>query len=398
MPAYGLLEYARDAGNTSYEQHPFCEVDAALWSQVVYLPLEPAFEQSERPTLAEAMHALRDLQDKPYEVFLRRRLELSRLMATLPRYAEVVLSRFVDEVSVADEMQFSAVTATLPNGSVVVCFRGTDTSLVGWKEDFYLSFECPVPAQEQALRYAQEAAERTAAPLYLLGHSKGGNLAVYAGAHLPYDLQKRVACVYTFDGPGLMDETTRSEGYERISGRISSLLPQGTLVGLLLNRHKPAQVVKSRALGLFQHDLFSWDVLEGASRFVYMDELSKVSQALEENLVQWLSGLTRQERQVFSDSIFEVLTAADDQSLVDFIRPRRQRLSRMIEAARGVPPEVKSGLTQAMGELISSTFTTFARDALHALTDWLPFVGDDEEVEKKEKPAKPVPGDEGQTP
>ena len=373
MAFFGLSEYADWAGDTPYEELPFSQVDAALWTQVVYLPLNASFEGGRRPSLREAMEDLRDLQaDKPYEVFLRRRLELSRCMAELPRFGDVTLTRFEDRISLEDQMQFCALTAILPDGSVMVCYRGTDTTLVGWKEDFNLSFECPVPAQQAALAFAEEAAERTVAPLYLMGHSKGGNLAVYAGANLPPDAQRRVAAVYTFDGPGLMTQAVETEGYQRVNDRIVSLLPQGTLVGLLLNRHKPAQVVKSRAVGLFQHDLFSWEVLEGAARFVYLDELSRVSRVLESNLAQWLGGLSREERQVFSDTIFEVLTAADDKTLVDFIRPRRQRISKMLDAARNVPPEVRSALSQALGELVSGTFSTFAREALHALGDLLP--------------------------
>ncbi len=381
MPKDGLLAYAHWAGHLPYEQQPFNEVDAALWSQVVYLPLEKALQGDSRATLAQVMPSLEDLEAEAYEVFLRRRLELSRLMAELPRFALVELSGFVDQVSTEDEMQFSALTATLPDGSVALCYRGTDTTLVGWKEDFNLSFECPVPAQQAALEYAQQAAARTAGPLWLLGHSKGGNLAVYAGANLPYSQQQRVELVYTFDGPGLMPEAVEAPGYQHISGRIRSLLPQGTLVGLLLNRHKPAQVVKSRALGLFQHDLFSWEVLEGTAQFVYLEELSRVSRVLESNLGTWLSGLSRQERQVFSDTIFEVLTAADDKTLIDFIRPRRKRMSKILEAARSVPPEVKSSLSQALGELISSAFSAFAREAKQALTELLPGGGERSEDE-----------------
>lgn len=386
MAAHGLTEYAQWAGEQPYEQLPFGEVDAALWSQVVYLPLELAFESLGQPTLEEAMAQLSAVEDKPYEVFLRRRLELGRLMARLPRFSQVVLARFEDTISADDEMQFCAMTAILPNGSVAVCYRGTDTSLVGWKEDFNLSFECPVPAQEAALRFAQDAAGRSVSPMYLLGHSKGGNLAVYAAANLPPDMQHRVQAVYSFDGPGLMPEAAETQGYGHISGRIKSLLPQGTLVGLLLHRHKPAKVVKSRALGLFQHDLFSWEVQEGAPRFVTLEELSRVSRVLESHLGSWLSGLSREERQVFSDTIFEVLTAADDKTLVDFIRPRRQRVSRMLEAARSVPPEVKSALGQSLGELVSITLTTFAREAVQVFTDLLPFGGGDDDGDKEELP------------
>ena len=165
------------------------------------------------------------------------RKELLERMAASNRFGGLMLRDFVNEVDAARSIQFSAVTADCPDGSVLVAFRSTDSTLVGWKEDFMMAFETPVPAQTEAVAYLERAAASAAGPLRLAGHSKGGNLAVYAAMNAPDAVQARIEAIYSFDGPGLDEDSIRSERYARIRSRIFSFLPQASIVGLLLAYH-----------------------------------------------------------------------------------------------------------------------------------------------------------------
>ena len=384
------MDYLHWAQEKSFEELPFNEVDNILLSQIVYLPLGGAFENKEEASVLEAALAVEHVEgEKVYEVFLRRRLEALRHMGAAPRYYGMMLSRFRDELCHVDQRQFSALCATLPDGLRAVIYRGTDTTLVGWKEDFNMSFESPVPAQRSALEYLEEAAGE-GNPLVVLGHSKGGNLAVYAASKAHPDIQRRIQSVYTNDGPGLVRQDVESEGYARIRDRIISLLPQGTVVGILLHQHRPYRVVKSRALSFFQHDAFSWEVEEGQAQFQYLPELSRRSLLMEESLDKWLTGLSFEERQVFSDTIYEVLTAGADQTLGELMHTDLKRAGKILDAARAIPPEIRSQLLKAFGGLFSTALGGIVQQAKQTVMDLLPGDwGDKDKTDEQETAPQP---------
>ncbi|MHC1787419.1 MAG: Mbeg1-like protein [Christensenellales bacterium] len=365
--------YLAWAGSQSGLDLPFNELDAIALSQVVHLPLEEAFRGGESISLREAAEALRDLEaDKVYEVLLRHRLRVLLTMGEAPRYRDLRLSHFIDEVSIEDETQFCALTLTLSNGICVVCFRGTDLSLAGWKEDFNMSFSSPVPAQRRAIAYLHHIAHASVAPLVLLGHSKGGNLAVYAAAFCDQAVQDRLLAVYSFDGPGLMAEDAGKPGYLRIAGRIRSFLPQNSVVGVLMHQHKPFQVVKSNALSLFQHDPFSWEIKPESPEFVREPGLTWRSRMLDEALDSWLLQMSMDDRRLFCDTVFQVLTAGQDETLGELVRLDRHKALIMLRAIKGVPPPVAKAARKAIGLLFSGTVGTALDVAREAVTELLP--------------------------
>ena len=350
-----VLSYLGWAGSQSWRDLSFNALDSLALSQLVYLPLEDAFLDQPSVSIAGAWQALQGDEEarKLYAFLLRQRLQVLQLMGQAPRYRDLMLSDFVDKVSTEDETQFSAVTLTLENGIRVICYRGTDLSLVGWKEDFNMSFDSPVPAQEAALEYLHNAAAGSVTPFVLLGHSKGGNLAVYAAAYSLPCVQDRLLKAYTFDGPGLTQEAVQSQGYLRVAGRIRSYLPHQSLVGLIFNQHRPYKVVKSGSLSIFQHNVFSWKVVPNEARFVHQKGLSRQSRMLDKALDQWVSELSMDDRRLFCDTIYKVLTAASDETLGDLVRTDRRKARKILQATQDIPPEVRKGLRKAIGLLLS---------------------------------------------
>jgi hypothetical protein len=352
-----VLTYLSWAGPQSLWDLVFNVLDSLALSQIVHLELETAFRDQPVISVAQAAKALEGDEEarKVHAFLLRQRLQALQLMGDAPRYKDLLLSDFVDEISREDETQFSAVTLTLENGIKVICYRGTDLTLVGWKEDFNMSFDSPVPAQKAALDYLKRIADKSVAPLILLGHSKGGNLAVYAAVHSPGEVQDRLLKVYTFDGPGLTEEDAQLPGYLRVSGRIRSYLPRQSLVGVIFLQHRPYRVVRSGALSIFQHDVFSWEVVSNQPRFVRRKSLSRHSRMMDKALDQWISGLSLDDRRLFSDTIYQVLTAASDETLGDLVRTDRRKARMILRATQDIPPEVRKGLRKAIGLLLSGT-------------------------------------------
>ena len=370
-----LLNYVNWVGDTGFEDLPLTEVDLACFTQLVYLPYEIAFEEKDHPALREAGEAMAEVEaDKVYNVFFRKRLELMRDMMAQPRYQEIILSHYVKEIDPESEKQFCALTLTLPGGLRVLSFEGTDSSLVGWKEDFNMSFESPVPAQEAARAYLRRiAADDLDASLILTGHSKGGNLAVWAAAFAGDYLQSRVEGVYSFDGPGLMDKDADSAGYAAISGRIRAFLPQSSLVGVLMRKHEPSIVVKSNAFSVMQHDLFTWEVEPEGHAFIRKPELKRSARLRDEVLGEWLNALSLEDRELFSDTVYKVLSADESrETLMDLVRVDLDGASRALRAIRDIDPDTRKMMRRVIAELFSGSVEAIMEAAKETVMQVLP--------------------------
>lgn len=277
-------------------------------------------------------------------------------MACSPRFRDVLVMGYRELSDPVAEKQFSAVTFRLSPGLYYVAFRGTDSSFVGWKEDFNMTFQCPIPAQAEALHYLEEAAFHCPGALLLGGHSKGGNLAVYAAGSADETLQQRIACVHSHDGPGFLRHVLLQEGFVRIAPRVERFLPQSAVVGLLLEQEKPSRIVKSSRSSVFQHDPFSWEVRD--LDFVDSDKLSTGARYADKTLTAWLESLSAQERERFVDTLYGVLNTNDLDTLNDFSSNLHTNLPAVFHAASRLDADTKKFLSRTVRKLVKLSFTT----------------------------------------
>jgi hypothetical protein len=375
---YNMVDYARDMGAASFGDVPFGEIDQAILAQLVYLPLKRALPSpSARMTMSALSQALEDeTADKIYEILLRDRLQLLHTCGQSARYEDLLVSGFVNDISHEDEMQFCAMVVTLPDHRRAVCFRGTDLTLAGWKEDLNMSFDEPTPAQRRAVEYINEHAD---VPSIVLGHSKGGNLAVYGSTFCDAPAQSRITQVYTNDGPGLSPASAGSAAYQAIAPRIISLLPQNSLVGVLLSQHKPYQVVYSRAVGLLEHNPFSWEVERQSHAFVRRKELSRTSLMMDETMDEWLARMSLDERRTFADTLYEVLSASESKTLGELVKNPRRSAERMLKAMKGIDPMTR----KAVRQLIARFFSVGAEVLVSRTAEAL---GIDQDKDKNDEP------------
>lgn len=233
-----IQDHALATGGYTLAQRPFDALDSLVLTQLVYMPMEGLMDRGQRPTAAQAWAYIREHVDyERLDTFQKKRYRLFECCAGLKRYRDLPMHDYVNIIDGAMEMQFCACTWDLSRGECYIAFRGTDLTIAGWKEDLNMSF-MTVPSQKEAVAYTERMARRGVA-LRLGGHSKGGNLAVYAGARVAPSVQERILRVYSFDGPGVDEETLGCQGYERISARIESYIPQSSVVGMLLHLSSP---------------------------------------------------------------------------------------------------------------------------------------------------------------
>lgn len=183
-----------------------------------------------------------------------------------------------------------------------------------------MTFQESIPAQRLAREYVQRFAGVTKAPLWLGGHSKGGNLAVYAGAKCSEAIQDRIIQVFNHDGPGFTQAMMTDPGYQRIVPRVKTLVPQSSIFGMLLEHQEAYTIIRSNQVGIMQHDPYSWEVL--GNHFITVEELTADSRFLDRTFRTWLAGLTPQERNAFFDSVFDVVMTDNTSNAKDLLKPQ----------------------------------------------------------------------------
>ena len=320
-----MLDYIAWRGDIPFTQVGFTPVDNLILSTLSYLDLTGIvdFDLSHPIPLHQAAEAFFALDSHPQRIRVKADLALLKAAALAPRFRDAELAFYRDIFIPEEQTQFAAVAFLLDDCSAFLAFRGTDNSLVGWKEDFNMSFQDLVPAQREALRYTQELSAACPRPLRLGGHSKGGNLAVFSAATCESAVQERILEIYNNDGPGFTGFLMGKPGYLRMVPKIRTYIPQSSIIGILLEHEEPYAVIKSSQLSILQHEPHSWEVMGGD--FIYVSQLSNEVQFIDLTIKKWIAGMTREERSNFVDAIYALITAGGADQTTDIIRPRNIR-------------------------------------------------------------------------
>ncbi len=354
-----IVTYAEEKLET-FDAEPFNRVDSLIlsWFSYIHLPGKiPEVWDWQGVRLAELFQAehFAEMFGTLWDPESSRRLFTA--MAASPRFRDARVMGYIEQVDPKQEKQFAAVSFQLDSGLCYVTFRGTDSTLVGWKEDFNMAFQYPVPAQEEAARYLEQAADHCEGTLRLGGHSKGGNLAVYAAANSGESLQKRIAQVYSHDGPGFLGSVLQSREFQAAAPKIDKTLPQSSLVGMLLEQQENFYIVKSDKFSIWQHDPFSWEV-EGDD-FCFLDALTPDAKYLDRTLNRWISSLTRAERERFVDSLYALAEMAHIDTLAQLRTEWQESVSAILHAASQLDSDTKDFLFETVRQLVALGIKNF---------------------------------------
>ena len=356
-----VFDYLEWRGDLTFEQAPVNEVDNLIFCLLSYVDLDgliPTDPAKGRITLhraaAEYFFAHGDtIPDRPLGLIVPADiLTLFRRMAKCRRFRDLELTGYVNAISEEREMQFSALTVRLPGEQIFVAFRGTDDSIVGWREDFNLSHMEEVPSQRMAADYLNALDLTPDTTLYVGGHSKGGNLAVWGAVHAEESVRARIVQVYSNDGPGFSEGTISSEAYQALSARIRVILPEDSLVGLLLEHDDRYTIVKSNRRGLYQHDGLSWEILGPC--FIRADRLSSKGLRHDTVVRERIDAMTRDERKHFTRLMFSLLEATGAKTLTDLHRGGPKTLVTMIKAFRDLTDEEQETASYLWDKLFSA--------------------------------------------
>ena len=317
-----ISDYLKWRGDLTFKKSPFNYVDNLLISQLAYVDLEnivPSAVSREKISLCDASKRFFDLNDeeqlKKSRSFIRETPFLMRQMAESERFKDVVLCNYVAKTDEEHQMQFAAFHVRLPDNTVYVVFKGTDDSLVGWKEDFNMSFISPVPSQFAAVEYVNYTIHTGIGKIRMGGHSKGGNLAIYAAVNCASRVQRRIIEVYNNDGPGFDKNMVSSPLYRQMLPKIKTIVPHFSVVGMLLEHEEDYMVVKSSNSGIMQHDAMSWQVI--GSEFETLPEVSTQSRVFNGAVSNWIDSMEPEKREMFVNTLFDIITSSGAKNLSD---------------------------------------------------------------------------------
>ena len=334
----------------------FNEADNLVLSMLAYSDLGGIVSRFGAPT------PLPEVRSAFFELHSREEIEKSTVitakapflmdeMCTGARFEGMRIGYYLDEIDRENNAQIAAMTFFLPDDTVYVAFRGTDNTLIGWKEDFDLSYASGTPGQLRAAEYLNEIGATVPGRLRIGGHSKGGNFAILASAFCASTVREKIDVVYTNDGPGFMEEITDSPEYRRILPRIVSIIPDTSVIGLLFANDCPHKVVKSSANGLYQHDGFSWEILR--NRFVPA-ELTELGRFIDKSLDGWLDTLDAEDRKSFTDTVFELFRSTGMETLSAMSGQKLKSLEAILTTMRDLPKDKQRELRRLALQLLQS--------------------------------------------
>lgn len=314
-----LFDYLTWRGDISFKQVPFNKLDALLLSHLSYSIFDGLLTDSfeEKKTLAQLAEDFRTADDYEKRInigFLinKQTAELMFACAKTERFKDVEICGY-KVVSNEDTMEQFAAMVYLAGGKTIISYRGTDDTIVGWREDFNLAWQDQLPAQKDAIDYLKAAAEEFKGKLTLVGHSKGGNLVINSAVNCPKRIQNRLEKLYNFDGPGFSKEFLEKPEYKAIESRIWSIYPEFSVVGMIFHHNSDFEIVKSDGFAVMQHDILSWQILgAGVDK---ADDFTPECKFFSKTFNEWVDGLEVEQTKKFVNALFDVIEASEVETL-----------------------------------------------------------------------------------
>ena len=353
-----IEDYLVWRGDIPLDVDPFNEVDNVVLCELVYSAFEgivPGPGVKEKITIEDACHLFfskysdEELLSKPhltkYAPFLMRK------MINTKRFGGMKMSGFVNEVDAENQSQFAACTFYLNDGTIFVAFRGTDDSLVGWKEDFNMCFSTGTGGQLKATEYLNRNLARTMRPIRVGGHSKGGNFALYASAFCKSHIKDGILDVYNNDGPGFIKEILKTEQYKSVIKRVHKIIPNESIIGMMMYTKAKTNVVRSNNRGINQHDLLSWQV--SCNRFDTAEDITASSKKIDEIVKEWTGKFDYETREAFGDIFFASLANSGATKMSHITSQKVKYIASVVKEVQSLEPENQAVVLDVLKHLVA---------------------------------------------
>lgn len=333
-----------------------------ILARLSYEPFDKIHLQTEHKPKAvrEVVDALLKVPDIKQSVLMKEDYELLWALSKCGRYENMFLTNYVNRIEEKNQTQFSAVTVQISDDLSYISFRGTDNTLAGWKENFNMTFICPVPAQVKAVEYLESVSASSKGQLIVGGHSKGGNLAMYASSFCSRETQDRILSVYNFDGPGFDEKILSMVEYQNICSRMVTFVPQSSIVGLLLEHNEQYIIVRSEEKREYmQHDIYSWMVER--NHLFYLEQVTNSSRFIDHTLKGWLADMSVSQREKFVDAMYAILIQTNVHTLQEMDERWFESTRAILHSIGNMDGETKKLITESLSLLMKNVKKSLAQ-------------------------------------
>ena len=345
-----VCDYVKWRGDLSLEQSEFNEIDNLILSRFSYFPFDNIIKENEIVTIKELSERFKKQDVSKLPILWKDDVDLFPLMGESKRYGEMYATKYINKIDVEQEKQFSAITILMPDNTIFVSYRGTDNTIVGWKEDLNMSFKSHIASQISAKKYLEMIAkEYPNKKIRIGGHSKGGNIAVYAATFVSNEIKDRIINVYNNDGPGFCDDVIETPEYQEMIKKVHTYIPQSSVIGRLMNHREKYTVIESVQKGIMQHDLYSWEVLGKA--FVTLEEVTNGSEFVDKTIKEWLENVEPAKREQVIDVVFDILNTTDAQTMKELKNNSFSSAKTMMASYKNIDKDTKDMIWQTLNEL-----------------------------------------------
>lgn len=346
-----IIDYVEWRGDLNLNKTEFNEIDSLILNRFSYFPLDNLINKNEMVSIKELSERFKKADKKQMRILCKDDADLFPIMGNSKRFGEMLALEYINKIDPEQEKQFSAITVILPDDTLYISYRGTDNTLIGWKEDFNISFKSHIASQISAKKYLENIAKKYPyKKIRIGGHSKGGNLAVYASVFVDSEIQKRIINVYNNDGPGFHEDIINTEEYKRVINKVTTYIPQDSIFGMLLNHEEKYTIVQSNEKGLMEHDAYSWQVL--GKKFVVLKEVTNESKFIDKTIKNWLKDLDMDTRQQVIDIVFEILNSTNSKTIQDLKFSLVKNARIILSSYKQITPENKKMIEATVTALL----------------------------------------------
>lgn len=345
-----VCDYVKWRGDLSLKQSEFNEIDNLILSRFSYFPFDKIINENEVTTIKELSERFKKQDVSKLPILWKDDVDLFPLMGESIRFGEMLATKYMNIIDVEKEKQFSAITVLMPDDTIFISYRGTDNTIVGWKEDLNMSFKSHIASQISAKKYLEIIAkEYPDKKIRIGGHSKGGNIAVYAATFAPKEIKDRIINVYNNDGPGFCDDVIETVEYKEMIKKVHTYIPQSSVIGRLMNHKEKYTVVESVQKGIMQHDLYSWQVI--GKGFVTLEEVTNGSEFVDKTIKGWLEDIEPAKREQVIDVVFDILNATDAQTMKELKSNWFSSAKTILTSYKNIDNETKDMIWQTLNAL-----------------------------------------------
>lgn len=355
----GIIDYSLMNAHKDFNALPFSKVDGLIFAQLAYLDFDTFVPEKQLFTRGITFAKIAEQEGFenlfPLERTARKNLLLFNSLAYSKRYGKIRINYHENVFDPQNAVQFSATTFLFPNGDACVAFRGTDSTITGWRENFDMLYNDTVPAQILSAKYLNKIASKIKGNITVVGHSKGGNLAIYASVMCSPKTKEKIVEIQSFDSPGFTEKFISSQNYIDTESKIVKFVPEESMIGMLLNDTDTYRIVKSEGEGFHQHDPFLWIVED--NDFVTGEKINTKARFVNSTFKEWVNNFTPEQRELFVVGMFDIIQATNAQkaeSFIDWSENLKGNSTLFFDTIKDLDPETRSFMLKVLGNIFPS--------------------------------------------